>query len=430
MDEDDMDKAATAADPSTQLKRKRDEKDKDPSVGPNQEKKTKRRRTKEYESSKKSSTSKETSKGNTLPKDSCTDKPVNAEETVTKPTEEVTMDAEENIINDDVVNDADQPQDDAVPKTDNAPKNNWFKPPPRPPTPDLKWNKCRIVDDQPEQTWFNDLVSAEKDLLTFDELMATPIDFFKFAMNHLKLEKVNKADLVGLTKPDGDICPYDLSKPLPLKGRLGHLTVPAEHFFNNDLEYLKSKNLERKYTTSITKTKAARYELVGIEDMIPNQWSVVKLGYNKDVKRGISHWGPKRQLFYRSQINRLSKHDVYSTLKILSVVSVTVESTLVMVVQHKLFHLDEDAIVDLAVALHGMLKSVQDTLHHRLLNIRLGYNKDMPRRKWIDTDQRRLGIMVKLTNEQLLKRQTMHNLERLVGARELETDYRLMQWIV
>ncbi|GJW55603.1 hypothetical protein Tco_0099688 [Tanacetum coccineum] len=55
------------------------------------------------------------------------------------------MDAEENIINDDVVNDIDQSQNDAVPKTDS---------------------------------------------------MATPIDFSKFAMNRLNLDKITKADLV------------------------------------------------------------------------------------------------------------------------------------------------------------------------------------------------------------------------------------------
>ncbi|GJV56490.1 hypothetical protein Tco_1457495 [Tanacetum coccineum] len=256
------------------------------------------------------------------------------------------------------------------------------------------------ADEQPdEQTWFIDLVSAKKDPLTFDELMATPIDFSKFAMNRLKLDKITKADLVGpvykllkgtckssveleynmeecykalsnlldWTNPKGDRFPYDLSKPLPLKGR--------------------PENLERTNTTLITKTKAARYELVIIEDMIPKQWSVVKVGYNKDDAFGISHWGPKRQLYYISQINRLSKHDVYSTLKILSMVKVKVdkqfgygyleeivvrrevrkqytfkegdfinlhlndiEDMLLLVVQHKLFHLEGDAIVDLAVA--------------------------------------------------------------------------------
>nr|GEV12761.1 hypothetical protein [Tanacetum cinerariifolium] len=159
--------------------------------------------------------------------------------------------------------------------------------------------------------------------------MATPIDFSKFTMNHINLDKINKAYLVGLvyklikgtckssieleynmdqcynalmnqldwTNPKGDRCPYDLSKPLPLQGAPGHFTIPVDFLFNNDLEYLKTGNSERKYTTSITKTKA----------------------------ESISHWGPKRRLFYRSQINKFSKHDVYSTMKILSVVSAKVD---------------------------------------------------------------------------------------------------------
>ncbi|GKE47777.1 hypothetical protein Tco_1479035, partial [Tanacetum coccineum] len=97
-------------------------------------------------------------------------------------------------ILDDVVNDADQPQDDVDPKKD---KSTWFKQPPRPETPDLEWNKDRSIYDDPEQTWFNDLVNAEKDPLPFDELMATSIDFTKFAMNHLKKDKITIADLVG-----------------------------------------------------------------------------------------------------------------------------------------------------------------------------------------------------------------------------------------
>ncbi|GJS63358.1 hypothetical protein Tco_0677922 [Tanacetum coccineum] len=232
------------------------------------------------------------------------------------------------------------------------------------------------------------MVSAAEDPLTFDELMATPINFSKFVMNHLKIDKLSKAHLVGPNNPEGDRCPYELRKPLPLKGHPGRLTVPFDYFFNNDLEYLKASDPEKKYTMSIMKTKAARYELVGIEDMIPNLWSVTKVGYNKDVERGIKHWGPKRQLFYRSQINKFSKHDVYLTRKILSVVSMKInkllgyghleeiavtranhqkykfkegnfvnlhlndiEDMLLLVAQHKLFNLKGSDIVDLAVAL-------------------------------------------------------------------------------
>nr|GEX50412.1 hypothetical protein [Tanacetum cinerariifolium] len=48
-----------------------------------------------------------------------------------------------------------------------------------------------------------------------------------------------------------------------------HQTVASDYFFNNDLEYLKTPDPEVTYTTSITKTKVARYEIKGIEDMVP-----------------------------------------------------------------------------------------------------------------------------------------------------------------
>ncbi|GKA32819.1 hypothetical protein Tco_0719186 [Tanacetum coccineum] len=99
--------------------------------------------------------------------------------------------------NDNVVNDADQPQDDSEPKTDTTPRNNCFTQPPRLPTLDPEWNKGKEIFDGQDQTWFNDLLSAKKDPLTFDELMATPIDFSKFVMNRLKIDKLTKVRLVG-----------------------------------------------------------------------------------------------------------------------------------------------------------------------------------------------------------------------------------------
>nr|GFA24763.1 hypothetical protein [Tanacetum cinerariifolium] len=56
-----------------------------------------------------------------------------------------------------------------------------------------------------------------------------------------------------------------ISWPLLLNS-LSHLTIAADYFFNNDLEYLKSSDPKGTYTTSITKTKGARYEIEGIEE--------------------------------------------------------------------------------------------------------------------------------------------------------------------
>ncbi|GJS80802.1 hypothetical protein Tco_0747343 [Tanacetum coccineum] len=81
---------------------------------------------------------------------------------------------------------------------------------------------------------------------------------------------------------------------------------------NKDLKYLKGGSSSRKYTTSSTKTKAAKYDNIeGIEDMVMELWSPVKVAYDKFAMWGILHWGPKRQKFYGYTSNMESKHEVF-----------------------------------------------------------------------------------------------------------------------
>ncbi|GJV40363.1 hypothetical protein Tco_1418803 [Tanacetum coccineum] len=200
--------------------------------------------------------------------------------------------------------------------------------------------------------------------------------------------------------------------------------------------------------------------------MISSLWSVIKVGYNKDAERGINHWGPKRQLFYRSQINKFSKHDVYLTQNILSVVSVKVnklydyghleeimvrradrqlytfkegdfvdlhlnniEDMLLLAAQHKLFQLDESDIINLVVALQLYKPSFDPpgVIYEDLKQAKRGFNKEMSSRKWSAKDKRRSKLMVELIDMQMHERRILRNLERLIGARELEMDYMLMQ---
>ncbi|GKE91719.1 hypothetical protein Tco_1572814 [Tanacetum coccineum] len=76
--------------------------------------------------------------------------------------------------------------------------------------------------------------------------------------------------------------------------------------------------------------------------------------------------------------------------------------------------------------LDGTLKTVRDMLHHRILDFRLRYNKEMSRRKCMATNKRMSKLMVELIDKQMRERRIIQNLERLVGARELEMDYKLM----
>ncbi|GKF67987.1 hypothetical protein Tco_0197666, partial [Tanacetum coccineum] len=121
------------------------------------------------------------------------------------------------------------------------------------------------------------------------------------------------SDNLDWTNPKGDIIPQDFSNPLPLLSAHGRQYIPAEFFFNQDLEYIKTGNLEeRKYIASFIKTKSTRYELYEIEEMIQGLWSPYKVDYDKDAAFGISQWGPKWKLFYRARQAIQSDHIVYS----------------------------------------------------------------------------------------------------------------------
>ncbi|GJV47251.1 hypothetical protein Tco_1437463 [Tanacetum coccineum] len=158
-----------------------------------------------------------------------------------------------------------------------------------------------------------ELSKAEKPSKTFNELMSNPIDFIAFAMNRRHISDLTKANLVrpvynllkGTCKgyveleynmeecykalndqldwnnPKGDRYPFDLSKPLPLVESRNRLIVPAEYFFNKIGNTSRRKQPDRTYTTSLTNTKVAKYDLKGIEDMVPTLWSHVKVAYNK-----------------------------------------------------------------------------------------------------------------------------------------------------
>nr|GEU35057.1 copia protein [Tanacetum cinerariifolium] len=131
------------------------------------------------------------------------------------------------------------------------------------------------------------------------------------------LEEVYKAttDQLDWINPEGHQYPHTLLKPLPLiPNSQGHRVISFDHFINNDLEYLHKGSSSRKYTTSITKTKAADYgHIKWIEDLV---------------------WGRKRQQFYGFTVNRESAHDVYSKRRIMDV------TELKIVDWHNYKHLD------------------------------------------------------------------------------------------
>ncbi|GJU40318.1 hypothetical protein Tco_1193275 [Tanacetum coccineum] len=160
----------------------------------------------------------------------------------------------------DTGNNDEQPDYKAVSKSD------WYKKPEQPLTFDLDWNKRQQVYFRTSQTWVSNLSRVEKPPTSFDELINTPIDLSAFVMNRLNIANLTQEFLVGptfnLLKGTCKQYPFDLCKPLPLiPNHRGRHVILFDYFINNDLEYLKGVSLSRKYSTSVTKTKAATYEV-------------------------------------------------------------------------------------------------------------------------------------------------------------------------
>nr|GEX28381.1 hypothetical protein [Tanacetum cinerariifolium] len=71
---------------------------------------------------------------------------------------------------------------------------------------------------------------------------------------------------------DDPILRHNVSKPLPLGGPSGQVTIQSDFFFNKDLEYLRYGSKGRSHALSILKMKTAYYPDAGLEQMVPDQF--------------------------------------------------------------------------------------------------------------------------------------------------------------
>ncbi|GKC48820.1 hypothetical protein Tco_1071565 [Tanacetum coccineum] len=335
---------------------------------------------------------------------------------------------------DDLGNTNDQPNVEA------ASKDDWFKKPERPSTPDSDWNTTK---EHARVGWNSSITS-------------------KNVINQGRLNSMN---------PEGHKYPFDLSKPLPLIKNQGRQVVPANYFFNNDLEYLKGGSSSRKYMTSTKKTKAAKYVTIeGIEEMVPSLWIPVKFEEKINISTSLKE----------GNFPRLNLHDI--------------EDLMLILVQKKLSNMEKDVIYDLNVVLqmftkrvvilkqvedlqlgvksyqkklnitrpktfwfditkitpytaynnphriiyqdkfkrnrlirsdelykfyNGTLTSVRRVLHDIASSLEIDY---LPKRRWSKLDKKRSHIMIKAIDQQLFERRLMRNLEKFVGRREYRED--------
>nr|GFA63770.1 hypothetical protein [Tanacetum cinerariifolium] len=357
------------------------------------------------------------------------------------------------------------------------------------------------------QSWISKLAKQTDARSSFNELLDTPIDFSNFIMNRLVVdtltpelmagptyelmrgscnslteleyhfEEVYKAttDQLDWVNPEGQQYPHNLLQPLPLiPDNQGLRVIPFEHFINNDLEYLWGGASSRKYTTSVTKTKAADYgHIKWIEDLVPRtMWIHEPLNYDKHAFWGVSHWGQKCQQFYGFAVNQESTLDVYSKRRIITVTNLKIvewhnykyldwisvlrdddkiykfkegdfkrlrlqdiEDMLLLLVQGKLSNLTVEERFAFNVSLRiftrsiviqhdGTLNDVRNALDYRLKGIRMQY---LPTTIWRKGDKDRAAAIIQAIDKMLKTSRIMRSLERFVGGRQYEGDFRMLQ---
>nr|GEV85980.1 hypothetical protein [Tanacetum cinerariifolium] len=333
-------------------------------------------------------------------------------EPVKEPIAEVVMDDAFNISGEDVVHDDDQPQDTSEPKT--------------------------------YKTSNQDCSNNPQGLLILIQ-NRTSVKLYLIKLNNLGLTICIKIEynfqkgfnaftnLIGTIQKE-IITPFDLSKPLPRQGKT--------------------------YTTSITKTKAAQYDIVGIEDMVPTLWSTIKhakfFGVKSVSVKKLHRHGHLEEVMVKRADRQLHK---FKDGDFIDLHLNIIEDMLLLVVQHKLFHLNKSDIIDFIMTFPEMefkeldnpsykppgviykdmykqkrvmwadelyklsdrtLKKFQDELHHRLLDFCLGYNDKMSRRKWTAIEKKRSKLIVELIDKLMRESQNWRDLPKDISLDRIE----------
>nr|GFB16791.1 hypothetical protein [Tanacetum cinerariifolium] len=256
------------------------------------------------------------------------------------------------------------------------------------------------------------------DTLTLELLAGPTYELMRGSCNSLieleyHLEEVYKATTNQLdwVNPEGQQCPHNLLQPLPLiPNNRGRHVISFAHFINNDLEYLRGGASSRKYTTSVTKTKAADYgNIKWIEDLVPRTMmftkSIVIQWRVEDLQLGVKSYQKRLNLTkpdtYRSDLRRREAYTAYSNPR--GFIYQNKDK------KNRLMRIDE-----LHKFSDGTLNDVRNALDDRLKEIRMQY---LPQTIWRKSDKDRAAGMIQAIDKMLKTRRIMRSLERFVGGR-------------
>ncbi|GJZ06297.1 hypothetical protein Tco_0540090 [Tanacetum coccineum] len=273
-------------------------------------------------------------------------------------------------------------------------------------------------------------------------------------------------DQVDLANPEGHRIVPDVSKPLPLEGPPGQVTIRSQFFFNKDLDYLMSGNKERRSALSIYKLKAANYPDFRLKELVSSLWIESELDYDISAAYGISHWYTYLKeivlrradckeykileadfkklhpndfedmylLHLQGHLNHLSGADKVHLFNADASDFLFKEDYTIVSKPRAVIYIDRNdqkkmmRKTDVHKFSDGTLNRTLDKLDHMVKDFKMfNYNPGMTTRIWSEDDRRRSNNFMEVIEKRLKIRRIFRSLKSLVGGRLRDVDYRLIQ---
>nr|GEV76956.1 hypothetical protein [Tanacetum cinerariifolium] len=292
----------------------------------------------------------------------------------------------------------------------------WFSQQKKPPTPDRDWNKTLPATHGSIQSWISELAKQTDSRSSFNELMDTPVDFSAFLMNRLKVATLTPE---LLARPTYELMKGEFARDVYSKRRIIAVTklkIVEWHNYKH-LDWITVRRDDGK----LYKFKEGDFKRLRIQDtedmlMLLVQGKLTNLTVKERFAFNVS-----LRMFTRSiviqrrvedlQLGRKEAYTAYSNPR-------------GFIYQNKDKHNRLMRIDELHQFTDGTLTDVRTALDDHLKGIRMKY---LPQPIWRKSDKERAAAMIQAIDKQLKTRRIMRSLERFVGGRLYEGDFRILQ---
>nr|GEW04557.1 hypothetical protein [Tanacetum cinerariifolium] len=252
------------------------------------------------------------------------------------------------------------------------------------------------------QSWISALAKQTDARSSFNELLDTPIDFSSFIMNRLGVDTLAPELLAGPT--------YEL-----MRGSCNSLT---------ELEYHLEEVYKLFYGFAVNRKSAldvySKRRIIVVTDLKIVEWHNYKhldwiSRHVEDLQLGVESYQKRLNLTkpdkYRSNLKRREAYTAHSNPRGFIYQNKNKKNRLMRIDELQKFS-DET------------LNDVRNALDDRLKGIRMQY---LPTTIWRKRDKDRAAAMIQAIDKMLKIRRIMRSLERFVGGRQYEGDFRMLQ---